>query len=381
MPDNGDSKKKRPTDEIQANTDDLSTQESGALASMTPEETVEMVRQNQAAAMEGFRSMTAPLGASSPLGPLGAGATSTSTIDMMDSLERGGPAFGAFVKAIGLAVAEAQQKLDETLVTTAKALSDTQIEVVAVFEQEITNDGTMGEGKVHLQKLPLVNYLMPTAYQWSRVYLQADMQVKEFNVDNGFNIKSQATSFGVNARANYSMFGGFGAGGSTNFNTSSASTNGDTSYAREEAAGTLHMEATLEPRTDIRLPQPFIVQKGPRLKVTAGARQDILGTPPAPVPPATTSGPAPVVGRRLTLTIELRDKVNNPLSGKLIEYRISQPLLNYSPTPTDGKTGADGTLTLTLERRDAAYDATRPPETVMVNVWFGLVAEQVVVTI
>lgn len=373
MADNADNKKKRPTDDAQNTNDELTTSESTApLADLTPEETIDMVRQSQTAALEGFRSMTAPLGASSPMGPLG--VVTASSADITDELERGGPAFGSFVKAIGLAVAEAQQKLDETLVKTAEALSKTQIDVIAVFEQEIDNNGQMTTGTPHVQKLPLVNYLMPTAYQWSRVYLQADMQVKEFNAANGFNIQSKSSSFGVGARANYSIFGGFGASGSTSYNTSSSSAGGETSFSNDTAAGSLHMEATLEPRTDIRLPQPFIVQKGPRLKVTAGARQDVLGTPVG-------NNPAPVVGRRLTLTIELRDKVNNVLPGKQLEYRISQPLLNYTPTPADGKTAPDGTLTLELRREGAAFDATKPPEAVVINVWFGLVAEQVVVNI
>jgi len=242
-----------------------------------------------------------------------------------------------------------------------------------VIEQEIDNNGQMIAGTYHKEKLPLVNYIMPTAYQWTRVFLQADMRVEEFNAANGFNIQAKSSSFSASARASYGL-GGFGASGGVSYGQSNVSAAGETSFARDQAAGTLHMEATLEPRADVRLPQPFILQKGPRIKVTAGARQDILGT-------ATPPAPAPVIGRKLTLTIELRDKANNPLAGKQLEYRISQPLLNYTPTPASGQTDSNGQLLVELRREGAAFDATRPPEAVTVNVWLGLINEQVVVNI
>lgn len=303
------------------------------------------------------------------LGPLG--AVTAQPADVTDELEKGGPAFGAFVKAVGLAVAEAQQKLDETLVTTAKALSETQIDVIAVFEQEINDDGAMTAGKVHLQKLPLINYLMPTAYQWSRVFLQSDMQVKEFNAANGFNIKGKSTSFSARASAGYGVLSGWSGSGSVGFSTSKYSASGETSLARDEAAGSLHMEATLEPRADVQLPRPFVLQKGPSLKVSAGARSDITdnATPPK------------IVGRKITLSIELRDKANNALSGKQLEYRISEPLINYSTTPANGTTDNQGKLQLELKREGAAYDPNRPPEAITVNVWLGLVNQQVVINL
>lgn len=302
-------------------------------------------------------------------GPLGAVAATPS--DITDELEKGGPAFGAFVKAVGLAVADAQQKLDETLVTTAKALSDTQIDVIAVFEQEIDNDGKMTAGVVHQQKLPLINYLMPTAYQWSRVFLQSDMQVREFNAANGFNIKGKSSSVSAKASAGYGTFSGFSGSGSVAASMSSYSAAGETSVSRDEAAGSLHMEATLEPRADVQLPRPFILQKGPTLKVSAGARSDITDN----------ANPPAIIGRRLSLTIELRDKANVALPNKRIEQRISDPLINYSMTPANGQTDATGTLVLELRREGGAFDRNKPAEAVTVSVWLGLINQQVVVNI
>jgi len=295
-----------------------------------------------------------------------------SPAEITDELEKGGPAFGSFVKSVGLAVAEAQTNLDKTLVETAKALSDTQIDVIAVFEQEINDNGEMTTGKVHKEKLPLINYIMPTAYKWDRVYLQADMKVKEFNGSNGFNIKGSSTSFTAGASGGYGLMqGGWNVRGDTRFTTGGFQQSVDTSDSRDEAAGDLHLEAELVEREDIQLPRPFVLQKGPRLKVTAGARSDIMNgaTPPE------------AIGRQVTLTVELRDKTNQPLANKQLEYKVSQPLINYSTTPANGQTDANGQLRIELKREGAAFDRTKPAEPVFVNVWLGLVNEQVSVAL
>ncbi|MCA9903347.1 MAG: hypothetical protein KC547_05780, partial [Anaerolineae bacterium] len=170
--------------------------------------------------------------------------------DVTDEMTAGGPAFGAFVKSVGLAVAEAQKELDKSLVATAKELSDTQIDVIAIFEQVINDEGEMTQGNVIKQKLPLINYLMPTAYQWSRVYLEADMTVSEFNSANGFNIKK--TKLGIDASAGFEFgLGGIGVSGSNTNSFDYSNTNTSTATSVDKAAGSMHMEATLEPRSDI----------------------------------------------------------------------------------------------------------------------------------
>lgn len=299
-------------------------------------------------------------------------AVQASPAEITDELEKGGPAFGSFVKSVGLAVAEAQTNLDKTLVETAKALSDTQIDVIAVFEQEINDNGEMTTGKIHKEKLPLINYIMPTAYKWDRVYLHANMKVKEFNGSNGFNIQGSSTSFTAGVSGGYGLMqGGWNVRGDTRFTTGGYQQSTESSFARDEAAGDMTVEAELKEREDIQLPRPFVLQKGPRLKVTAGARTDIMNqaTPPE------------AIGRQVTLTVELKDKANNALANKQIEYRISQPLINYSMTPANGQTDANGQLKIELKREGAAFDKTKPAEPVVVNVWMGLVNEQVSVAL
>lgn len=290
-----------------------------------------------------------------------------------DELEKGGPALGSFVKAIGLAVAEAQTKLDETFVKTAQALSSQQIDVIAVFEQEIDDNGEMTAGRAIMAKHPLINYARLPSHQFTRVHMQAEMKVSEFNSANGMNIQGGSTSFKIGAKGNVNQLWNAGAEASFSINSYNQALNNSTS--RDEAAGTLQLDATIEAREETVLPRPLMVQKGPRLKVTAGARQEIKNTEGKPI------------GRQVEVTLELRGKGNNPLPGKRIEYKLQDSRINYDVLPKDGVTAssgsgeglAEGAIKLVLRREGAMFDPSKPPEPVPISVWFGLVNESLTI--
>jgi len=295
--------------------------------------------------------------------------------DVTDELAKGGPAFGTFVDSVGQAVAKAQTALDKTLVSTAESLSQTEINVIAIYEQQLKDeDGTMDKGNVVMQKLPLINYLMPTAYQWSRVFLQADMNVSEFNSANGFNIQSKSTSQAARASASYGLFGGFGASGGVSYNTSSYATSGGATYAQDYAAGTLHLEATLEPRVDVQTPKPLILQKGPTLKVTLDSRNEIDkdGNP--------TTDPAKVVARRIVLTATLLDKEGKNNTGKTLAVSVDKPLLDYVTDPADSKTDASGQLKVTITHRATPQELATAVQAI-VSIRFGLVVQPISISI
>jgi len=279
--------------------------------------------------------------------------------NVTDELSGGGVAFGEFVKSVGLSVAAAQAELDKTLRETAKQLSETKIDVIAVFEQQIKDDdGTMDKGNIHMQELPLINYLMPTAYHWSRVYLEADMNVQEFNSRAGFNIQQRAFSASANVSGSVGLFGaGFSGSAGTSFSTSN--TGVDASTSTDTAAGKLHMEATLEPRSDIELPRPFVLQKGPRLEVLVGARTEVHqdGDPTKPV-----------TAQKVTLTAVLKTSKGEAHANKNLAISISNPTLNYT---SSGKTDNSGEMTIELTRK-VLPDQDKPVEAA-VRVSFGLV--------
>lgn len=296
------------------------------------------------------------------------GSVTASQADVTDELEKGGPAFGAFVKSIGEAVAAAQTQLDANLTATARKLSDTNIDVIAVFEQVIDDNGELVSGNPIKMKLPLINYLMPTAYQWSRVFLQADLNVSEFNGANGFNIQGKHESTSVRGRAGYSIFGGFGASGSVAHSSGSYSQEAEASFSRDSAAGKLHLEATLEPRADVQLPKPYILQKGPKLKLVAGSRTDVMNT----------ANPPEAVGRKVVVTAELLGSPaggGGPLAGKKLEFKVNDPSVDYKVTTANGVTDNGGNFAIELARAGAAFDPSKPPQPVLIRVWFGLVSQ------
>lgn len=298
------------------------------------------------------------------LGPLGVGEAAVDS-DVTNELSGGGVAFGEFTKSVGLAVAAAQAELDKTLVETAKALSETEINTVAVFEQQVKDDdGTMDKGVVHIQKLPLTNYLMPTAYQWSRVYLEADMNVQEFNSRSGFNIQQKSFSADARLNGNYGPFG-FGVSGSAGFSYGSSSTGVDASYGQDVAAGKLHMEATLEPRGDVELPRPFVLQKGPRMQLLVGAREPIHQD---------NDPTKPVIGQKVSLKAVLQKSDGSKMDvDKPLSLNISDSSLNYKAS---GKTDSNGEMAIEITRSGATYDPTTPVRA-MVRVSFGLVSQSV----
>ena len=382
MPDNDDKKSaRRPAEpkEESRRDDDLAVPEASGAGESLAGDARDVVRAGSQATAMGFQAMGATMVARAATDPVKA-----TDSDITDELERGGPAFGSFVKSVGLAVAAAQSELDKTLVATAEALSKTKIDVIAVFEQQLNDEtGEMKQGNVITQQLPLINYLMPTAYQWTRVYLQADMRVSEFNGANGFNIQGGSTSFGASARASYGLFGGLSVSGGTSFNTNRFDQSATSSYSQDNAAGSMHMEATLEPRGDVALPQPFIVQKGPQLKLAVGNSEPITTTTPPPASGGTAT--TTVTGRRVVMTAELRKTDGSVNNGKNLSVTVDRPGINFvtrqpGQTAANSATDANGQLEIEIRREGAAYDPATPLP-IVVRVRFGLVSESVGLTL
>ncbi|MGC4064849.1 MAG: hypothetical protein QM784_09425 [Polyangiaceae bacterium] len=260
-----------------------------------------------------------------------------SEADITDELEKGGPALGAFLKATGLAVADSQKALDETFRETAKMLSETQIDVIAIFEQVVDDEGQLKEGIPKKQKLPLVNYVMPVGYAFRRVYLEADMKVQEFNAANGMNLRGKVTSLAANANFKAGMFGASG-GASMSVGHSSYEQEASASVSTDTAAGSLHLEATLEPRQDVTLPAPIIIQKGPKLAIRLLSRTDIQTNNNGVL--------GPVTGRQAIFEILLKKTDGSANGSKEVNVTISDPMVSMTGL---GPTDAGGKISITLK--------------------------------
>src|SRR5207244_3557385 len=175
-------------------------------------------------------------------------------------LGRGAVAFGDFVQRVGLAVADAQARLDENMAATAERLSKTSVDVVAVFEQSVDDDGVRSDATAHVQRLPVTSFIMPKPYGWSRVALRAQLNVSEFNGADGFRIDALPP--------------------------------GRPALRSDSTTGTILLEAVLEPRAEVQAPTPLVVQRAPRFRVASQSAMDIVES-------------GRVVGRELAVAVEL----------------------------------------------------------------------------
>lgn len=284
--------------------------------------------------------------------------------DVTDELEKGGPAFGSFLRSVGMAVAETQAALDKGLAETAKMLSSTTLEIPAAFVQELDDQGQVkeqekdSEGNLPgalMQKLPLIAIMPPTAYAFRQVHLTADMDVSEFNTANGFNIKKNHVGWDLNAEASYGLFGGFNASADTQLKTTFDNDSERRFTSEDKAAGKLHMEATLEPRHDITIPKPVLIQKGPKLRLNVVKREefDAAGVK--------ATDPKLVAKRVVTINAKLVKQNGDPLVGDLDVTCDAGFVCDTGA----GTTASDGTLEIKVERTGLTPESNNPVSTVV----------------
>jgi hypothetical protein len=287
-----------------------------------------------------------------------------------DDLARGGPAFGTFIKSVGLAVAETQRALDLTLVETTKALADATVKTVAVFEQELNDDGTLKEGKAIVQEVPVLSFISPTSYAFTQVHLTADMDVSEFNTANGLNIKSSSFGAGLKAEAKYGLTG-FSGSANLDVRYDSSENSEQRSASERRAAGKLHLEATMEPRRDIGMARPILIQRGPRLQLSSTRETlDAAGNP--------TTDSTKIAGRRATITARLmKSDGSGGITGQTLQVDCDHPALNYT---IDGPTDGDGKSVITVDRVGAAFDA-KTKVSATIRIGLNLIQETLQVTL
>lgn len=304
-----------------------------------------------------------------------------SEADVTDELAKGGPAFGTFLKSVGLAVAETQAALDKTLADTARALSKETVRIPAAFVQEVNDEGEVvqvvpdentGElpGAI-MQEFPLLAFVPLTGYGVRQVHLTADMDVSEFNTANGLNIKKNHVGFDLNARASYGLFGGFSASGDTALKTTFDNDSERRTTSEDKAAGKLHMEATIEPRHDILIPKPFLIQRGPKISMVPTGRAEFAGN-------TATTVPEDVTRREVTVTLKLLNKDGDPIPERMLDLTCDGNL--FCDTGETPETDSDGKLVFKVVRDGMTKDNNAPTATV-VRARMKLVAAEVVINI
>ena len=270
--------------------------------------------------------------------------------EVSDDVSRMGKSFGSFIEDVGRGVAETQKKLDISSAQITKELAETEIQVPSVVEQVLQDDGTPGASNavnIAYQKMSLVQFIVPTFYQWKHVQLDLNFDVEEIGAIKDFKIKrSSSTGPG----------GIFGWGTRT---TSSSSAEGTLSANDvKQADGSL--DARLEPRPDITPPEPFLFRTGPTINFLPGA--DI----------ADPTDSTKLIGADLTIQVFKADGAPN--DGKTLKVAVNQGRYTAAGLTTD----AEGKVTIQVYKPNP--DST-DSQVVTVSVALGIVRSRMDITL
>ena len=294
--------------------------------------------------------------------PVGYGTTTLTSqeADVSDELGRTGVALGDLVQKTGLAVAETQNRLNNTSAESATALANTLVDVIAVEEKTYLDDGTLDSVTTHTQKLPLINFIDPAFYQWTKVRLQGQYFAREFVTDTSYyRYSSQSTSRSGQA----GMFVLLG-GGYNKSSFSSDTIQGGSTRTDDVAFGRIRMNVLLEPRDDATVPKPRQIIQGPRLSLIHGAIEDDI-----------VSGV--LSGRTMSVLIQYHNRDGSPIAGKPISVETSGvPWSHVGSTTTD----SNGQMEIQLRRDFLDEDANTSPIDIVVSARIGLVQNTVTVT-
>ena len=297
------------------------------------------------------------------LAGLSTSALALTNTNLGADLSAAGTDFGNLIQGVGNAVAATQMQLTETSAATASALANAKVNVIAVQETVYDDQGNITDAKSFTQLLPLIDFIDPVFYQWTQVRLQGQFFVSEF----ASSASSETQTFSDdNHSGQHGLFVIFG-GGQTATGFKTTDTQKGSSSDTASAVGRARMYAQLNPRSDVGVPKPTHVVRGPSLGIVQGEIADVPG------------GGAPLTGRTMSLLIQLRKTDGTPISGKAISIETDGTPWSFTAAST---TGADGNVAIKLQRTFLPVPAGAPPGTtvdtspkdVVVTARLGLVA-------
>ena len=284
------------------------------------------------------------------------------------SLAAAGSDFGTLIQGVGKAVGETQLQLASTSADTASVLAQTTVDLIAVQETDYDDNGNVSGGKTFIQKLPLIDFIDPVFYQWTRVRLQGTFSINEIATAS----EAKSTNYYHNEHSGQHglllIFGGGQSGASGGYSESTTTTTSD----RANAVGRARMFAQLNPRRDVGVPKPTTVIQGPSLNIIQGDIQESPG------------GGAPPTSRTMSLLIQLRKLDGSAIAGKAISLETQGTPWSYADAAKT-TTDAGGNLAIKLQRTFLTAPPDAPPvdtspKQVIVTARLGLVSNSVTVT-
>ena len=270
--------------------------------------------------------------------PGGGGGVLANEADVSGELAELAPSFGDILASIGRGVADSQTALDRGLVDTATTLSQSTITVVTDVVQELNDDGLPVPSATQLvtENVSLINFVRPTAHQWSHIALRMDMTVGAVDNERGISVNSKTKS----ARAtNVGLFFGFLGIGVSSFKERSTFRSEESDFESNWAEGRVLMDALLQPRNVEGFDPPAEVSIGPQIFMALGSVQETLNS-------------GVVIARATDIVITVR-KANGAVNPSVM-IDVDPGPFDLSFATADGFTGnttnAAGQCRITLSR-------------------------------
>lgn len=279
-----------------------------------------------------------------------------------DELGRAGMGFGELIKSTGLAVAETQNKLNETGAATATALAETLVDVIAVEEKVYRDDGTLDDAASHTldEKLPLITFIDPVFYQWTNVRLQGRFIAREFATDTTSSTYTSQSSESYSQHGLLVIFGG----GHHSYQYSNQKRESEQETLSDYSYGQMRMNSLLEPRSDIGIPKPNQVIQGPRISLIQGEIADVRDEGGI------------LIGRTMSMLVQYNKREGQPISGKTISIETNGISWSYVG---DHETNASGQTEILLRRDFVDETADTSPIDIIVSARIGMVQKNMTV--
>lgn len=321
-----------------------------------------------------------------------------------DKINKAGMAFGDLIHQVGGAVAATQTKLNEICADTAKTLAKTSIEVVAARQKQYDENGNL-TGTANLKmKLPLMAYVDPINHEVASVRIQGVFQATGFDSTSettdhtGYRSMSGRLHIGAPlsqgpstsealAKGSAALAEGATTGYRSGYQSDYETTVGS-SYSSETTFGQVRMNAEIRPRSDIGVPKPSQVIRGPVITLVPAAAVEHWSAP--------ASDPSRVLLKRsvvLTATYRRRADGDTPgaaIAGKQLTFETGGLSWFYCDNTGAEATDAahhvtasgDGSVRIHLERAfPAEPTADRAQKGFVVTARIGMVNASVVVTL
>lgn len=210
--------------------------------------------------------------------------------DTTDEIDASGQAIADFIGALGESVALGQTALDRNTADIAVRLSQTMVNLPSVIQEVFDDNGNPTAANIVNNQVPMSTIILPVAYQFSRVYYQADLKLSEMDKKNGVRLVKNAAKLKGDAKVDLGstlLSGGMpgvniGASGSI----STSESRNTTTSSIDSSVATLHFEATLEPRREVQVPTPIRLRTAPRVMVAVTNFALVPMVPSAAGPPA-----------------------------------------------------------------------------------------------